>query len=266
MRSTSSFFHLSFYILLALAIASITACSHISEDERLIYVKPAAVARQVLIEDFTGQRCVNCPNAHDEIAQLQQQYGEAVIAVSIHAGPLAFYSNARMLGLRTETGDAYYDHWQLEYLPVGLIDRSAPLDYASWSAKVREELQKTAPVNITLSATKIADSIEIQTTVQGANGDTDGHLQLWIIEDSITAMQLMPDGTANAAYVHNHVFRTAVNGPWGETLSVKEGELEERNHKLPIDSTWNALQLSVVAFVYDDNDVQQVVKERLKVQ
>ena len=40
-------------------IVALMACSHIDEDERLIYVKPVAASRNVLIEDFTGQRCVN---------------------------------------------------------------------------------------------------------------------------------------------------------------------------------------------------------------
>lgn len=49
----------------------LASCSNIAEDERYIYVKPAEVKRSVLIEDFTGQRCINCPNANDEIATLQ---------------------------------------------------------------------------------------------------------------------------------------------------------------------------------------------------
>ena len=72
------------YITLLLATLLMQACGDIAEEDRLIYVKPAAVERSVLIEDFTGQRCVNCPNAADEIAKLHEQYGDAIIAVSIH--------------------------------------------------------------------------------------------------------------------------------------------------------------------------------------
>ena len=60
----------------------LVACDNIPEDERLVYVKPAPVARTVLIEDFTGQRCVNCPNATEAIEALIEQYGDTgVIAV-----------------------------------------------------------------------------------------------------------------------------------------------------------------------------------------
>ena len=59
------------------AVMLLASCDNISEDERFIYVKPADVKRRVLIEDFTGQRCVNCPAAHEEIDRLQEQYGDS---------------------------------------------------------------------------------------------------------------------------------------------------------------------------------------------
>ena len=79
------------HIFAALATLAFVACSHIDEEDRLIYVKPAAAQRCVLLEDFTGQRCINCPKANDEIHALQEQYGaDTVIAVAIHSGPLGF--------------------------------------------------------------------------------------------------------------------------------------------------------------------------------
>ena len=58
------------YITFLLAALFLASCSHIDEDERLIYVKPAPVERSVLIEDFTGQMCINCPLATQEIEKL----------------------------------------------------------------------------------------------------------------------------------------------------------------------------------------------------
>ena len=70
------------FVIVALACFMLTGCDEVSESDRLIYVKPAEVSRAVLIEDFTGQRCINCPNAADEISRLQEEYGEdKVIAV-----------------------------------------------------------------------------------------------------------------------------------------------------------------------------------------
>ena len=251
------------YILLLLTALMMSACSHIDEDERLIYVKPAAVSRCVLLEDFTGQRCVNCPTAAEEIEKLIEQYGEdTIIAVSIHSGPLGLRPPA---GLMTDVGNEYYNHWNLEYQPVGLIDRGAPAEYTSWGTLIREELQKTAPVEIELDAS-VNDNLQlsIHTSVKGVDGNIQGKLQLWIVEDSITAAQRMPDGTTNKNYIHRHVFRAAVNGEWGEDITVNEGYTEERDHSFPIDNGWIPDNLAVIAFVYNGNGVLQVTRVKLQ--
>lgn len=250
------------YILLFLSALTAVACSHIDESERLIYVKPAEVKRHVLLEDFTGQRCVNCPKANDEIKALQEAYGEYnVVAVGIHSGPLGFHSTDKYVGLSTNTGDEYYNRWALDYQPVGLIDRGAPLEYTAWNARIHEELERPAPVDIDLVLDRRDDLLTIWAEVKGIDGTTVGKLQLWLTEDDVTAFQLMPDGTRNMEYVHQHVFRAAINGTWGEPVSVKEGETFETQHyQFTIPKDWNGDHLSVVAFVYNDQGVQQVKK------
>lgn len=245
-----------------IAAMLLAACSYIEEGERLIYVKPADVKRRVLLEDFTGQRCINCPKASDEIKALQEQYGEEnVIAVGIHSGPLGFHSTDKYMGLSTDTGDEYYSHWALDFQPVGLIDRGAPLEYTAWNARVREELAKSAPVDIDLVLDVKNDQLTIWADVRGVQGSTTGKLQLWLTEDNVTAFQLMPDGSRNMEYVHQHVFRTAVNGTWGEPVTVKEGETFTTQHySLTAQKGWNVENLSVVAFVYNDQGVLQAKK------
>ena len=255
------------YILTALATLAFVACSHIDEDDRLIYVEPTvpnnSVSRCVLLEDFTGQRCVNCPKANDEIHALQQQYGaDSVIAVAIHSGPLGFHTNAKFLGLSTDTGDEYYDHWGLEYQPVGLVNRHGAVNYTDWAATVKEELARPAPLTMEVEADIKGDKVDILLKMMGTDGTTTGKLQIWLLEDGITAMQLMPDGTANSGYVHNHVLRTPVNGTWGEDITLKEGEAKIVQHSQTLDPAWNPDQLSIVAFIYNDQGVQQAAKGR----
>jgi len=253
------------YILTAFVALAMTACSYIEEGDRLIYVKPAEVKRCVLLEDFTGQRCINCPKASDEIKALQEQYGvDNVIAVGIHSGPLGFHSTDKYVGLSTDTGDEYYDHWALDYQPVGLIDRGGPLEYTAWNARIREELAKAAPVNIDLMLDVQNDQLTIWAEVMGMEGTTTGKLQLWLTEDDVIAFQLMPDGTRNMEYVHQHVFRAAVNGTWGEPVSVKEGEtFTTQRYTFTVPKDWNVDHLSVVAFVYSDQGVLQAQKIKI---
>lgn len=250
-----------FLLLLA---STAWACSHIDDGEQLIYVKPEPAKRVVLLEDFTGQRCVNCPKGTEVIEQLQQTYGDSVIiAVGIHGGPLGFSGNDHQVGLATDIGNEYYDYWHLEYQPVGLVNRLGAVDYTDWAKVVKEELAKTALLHMSLAATLSDGQIQIHLSEYGIDGQITGKLQVWLLEDQITAMQLMPDGTANTDYVHNHVLRAAVNGAWGEDFTIGEAERKEQRLTQILDGTWNSQHLSVVAFVYNDEGVLQAVKAKV---
>lgn len=244
----------------------LASCSSIDEDERFTYVRPANVSRAVLLEDFTGQRCVNCPNANDVIHQLQEQYGDSnVIAVGIHSGPLGFKGNARSLGLATDLGDTYYSHFGAEYQPVGMVNRHGLVDYTAWTAAVTQALQDTATVEINLTADY--DSTSRQATVVGnvlaLDNNVSGHLQLWVIEDSITAMQSMPNGSVNRTYVHNHVLRAAVNGDWGSDITIPATQSQSFAYEYVLPESYVADHCSFVAFVYDDSGVLQAAKVKI---
>ena len=262
------------------------ACSYVDEADRLAVVNvverdtisaPDTISpldpftpqgRHVLIEDFTGQNCVNCPNATDLIAQLQDMHGhDRIIAVGIHSGPLGVKPSKSPEGLATDLGDTYYNYWQIEMQPYGVINRSdGPLSTDWWTAKVNWDLSDEQPdpsLNIWLKASVGDDrKLNIETTL-AAFGHAAGKLQLWIVEDGITAFQKMPDGTTKKDYTHNHVLRDAVNGTWGEELKMEGGELKTVNHSYAIPQAWHIDNLNVVAFVYNDEKVIQATRGKL---
>jgi len=257
----------------------LAACDYIAEDERLIYdpimsdvnmddnkddEQPKLTKRVVLLEDFTGQRCSNCPTATNVIEQLQKACGDALVAVAIHGGDQALFSNAKIIGLRTEMADEYYNYWKLQYKPVGLINRHSPIKPDFWATAVKEELTKPAPLRLEGTAVLAGEEVSIHLKAEGTDGTVTGKLQVWLLEDGIQTLQLMPDGTANQTYTHNHVLRTAVNGTWGEDCIIKEAETSEWTMSQALEPDWNREQLSIVAFVYDDSGVQQTVKIKVE--
>ena len=254
---------LSFIICLFSFSVALLSCDHIAEGDELIRVKQEPAQRVVLLEDFTGQRCVNCPLGSEVIEQLQEAYGDHVVAVGIHGGPLGFKGNAKNVGLATDLGDEYYNHWNLEYQPVGLVDRHGAVNYSDWAKAVKEELAKTSAIDLKLDAVLKDGTINIAVEATGKEGTVSGKLQVWVLEDGITAMQMMPDGSTNREYVHNHVFRTAVNGSWGETFTINEAEMVKQTYTQAVDASWNTANLSVVAFVYNGDGVEQVVKGKV---
>lgn len=254
----------------AMAMAA-ASCSNIDEEDRLIYVKPAEVGRAVLIEDLTGQRCINCPTGTDIINGIIQTYGEDnVIAVGIHSGPLGFTGNSKRVGLMTDTGDEYYTYWANGTnlgQPSAIFNRKkGPSDNLNnWAAEVGLIISEKANLSIDITNAYDAKKRELTTKVGafGVNGTVNGKLQVWIVEDGIKAMQMMPDGSANQEYIHNHVFRAAVNGTWGEEVTVKEGETTSKDYSYVLPETWNADNISVVAFVYNGKGVENVAKKHI---
>lgn len=254
----------------AMAMAA-ASCSNIDEGDRLIYVKPAEVGRAVLIEDLTGQRCNNCPTGTDIINGIIETYGEDnVIAVGIHCGSLGFAGNSKRVGLKTDTGDDYYKYWangtHLGQPSVIFNRKIGPSDnFNNWAAEVGLIISEKANLSIDIANAYDAKKRELTTKVGafGVNGTVNGKLQVWIVEDGIKAFQLMPDGSANQEYVHNHVFRAAVNGTWGEEVTVKEGETTTKDYSYVLPETWNAENISVVAFVYNGNGVENVAKKHI---
>lgn len=254
----------------AMAMAA-ASCSNIDEGDRLIYVKPAEVGRAVLIEDLTGQRCINCPTGTDIINGIIQTYGEDnVIAVGIHSGPLGFTGNSKRVGLMTDTGDEYYTYWANGTnlgQPSAIFNRKkGPSDNLNnWAAEVGLIISEKANLSIDITNAYDAKKRELTTKVGafGVNGTVNGKLQVWIVEDGIKAMQMMPDGSANQEYIHNHVFRAAVNGTWGEEVTVKKGETTSKDYSYVLPETWNADNISVVAFVYNGKGVENVAKKHI---
>lgn len=251
------------YSLFGASALLMAACNEIDSDDRFIYVEPAEVARKVLIEDFTGQKCINCPAAIDNIEMMMQQYGEEnVIAVGIHSGPFGMTSTSKFLGLKTDTGQEYYDYWKVESQPSGLINRIGGVKLVpDWQGSVATEIQKKAPVNIALANSYNEDTRELQVNVDmTALEDISGKLQLWIIEDNIVAVQLFPGNERVDNYNHMHVFRAAINGTWGEDVAIASGKTLQKTASIKLADDWKAENVSVVAFVYNNSGVQQVEK------
>lgn len=259
--------------------ALLTACSQIDGDERLIYVSNSygtddtlpVVYRAALIEDYTAQYCVNCPNAADEIEKLIQMFGgDKVVAVGVHGGPLAHKGGKRgndMMPLCTTMGDSLYDHWQIEAQPIGYINRTEFATHDLWIGMVREQINKTARVAMEIENSYQAVTNSIAVTVKSMGlEDLSLRLNVWLTEDDIVSPQMMPDGKANVNYRHNHVFRTSATGMWGIPITVKKGEMTQNTFTIPLKDDWDPQNISVVAFCNhkageSGDDVEQAVKK-----
>lgn len=259
--------NLIYGVSLSVAALAFVACDNVEEGDRFIYVEPAEVAKRVLLEDFTGQRCVNCPAAAELIETLQEEYGaDNVIAVGIYGGDLGAEYQGKKLPLYTDEGQWYYDHWGVTTQPAAMIDRRGGLlDTPSWPGAVYNSIQQKPSVMLEAECAydEVSRNVDIKVAVDGLD-DVNGYLQVWLVEDSVVSLQFLSGVTQpDLEYVHNHVFRATVNGQTGDAISIATGDKAEREFKYNISSEWKPENMSVVTFVYDDSGVLQAAKAKV---
>jgi hypothetical protein len=252
--------------ILTIVAASLFACDTIDENERYVQLETIEAKRNVLLEEFTGQNCPNCPTAHETAAKLKEQYGEALITVSIHAGPFAFAEGTKSFPtFKTPEGDSYADAWGITTYPAGVINRtSGDTSYPDWATIIRDEIQKDAELDIELAATLNSDKTSVCiTTILKPLSDIEGSLQLWIAESGMISRQKNGSETIRE-YEHNHVYRASVNGVGGERVSLSSNVFNTLSHCIDVKENWNAENLSVIAFVYNNSGVLQVVESKIE--
>ena len=260
----------------------LVSCETIDEGERWTEPAPVEMKKNVLVEDFTGQNCVNCPNAADLLHDLlATTMGEHIVAVGVHGGALSLNVNKTAMGLATEQGDEYNTHWGVQSWPAGMIDRTdgngnvgRTCDFTSWSSAIVGQLSKDLLVDLDASTTFDAETrqLHIDVTAEATEGNSlsaDMKLTVWLTESNITGMQMMPDASRNMQYVHNHVLRDVISAPYGDAMTIESNRATcSYSHTIPTNygkATAARYEvkpenMAVVAFVTDKNgEVLQVV-------
>ena len=221
-----------------LALLLLVGCDAVERPDRW-REDPAPIVprRNVLLVDFTGQRCSNCPAAADLLRSLTAgPAGARIIAVSVHGGALALSTDASPRGLagpdaRRLTDEAHVSSW-----PQGTVDRPVGgtlLRPSAWNAALAERLALAADADAAAQQSLVADAhVALATrtlsytlrprhlTDAAGRADAETYLHLWLVEDSITAPQTLADGTERADYLHRHVLRLDLTGPSAHRLAA----------------------------------------------
>ena len=261
-------------------LASLFSCSGINGDDRFIETRIDTIPlrpegdemvfkQAVLVEEFTGQKCVNCPLAAEEVEKTVETYGESyVIQVAIHSPLKGLGSTTKFLTPISQT------YWNAmcsgeSSLPVARINRGAlNREYLSWNTEVSKLVAKDCDVamNMKTSFDEAANTTHIQVKMLSKSGKT-AKMQLWLLENGIVAAQSYKGYDEPIKdFVHNHVLREAINGDWGEDVSIGTGTdtlMLEKDYVIP--SAYVAKNCDVVAFVYNNNGVLQAKKTKISV-
>lgn len=237
----------------------LVACDNVSENERLIYVEPAAVNTAVLVEEFSGQQCINCPDGAEKLEELEKQYGEALVVITYHGGDQSINPGEYedVVGLGTEYGELMEKEYRINGKPCIVVNgKTINNTVLTWATDIAEASKRISDVSLTGEAFYDAASATIQIQITGAcNSKYDGALQVVLTESGIVAPQMLPDNTADDHYVHNNVLRATVNGTAGEPFSVSGKDIEgvSKTYTVPVQADWQPTHMHVVAYVKNGN-------------
>lgn len=272
-------------ILAALSIGTLAISSCHEKGPNIIYsvapktdttyvvtTVPAAEPHNVLIENFTGATCSNCPAAHELINTLGTTYPGRINAISLFVNdfpqavpPTGFHTDFRTV-LATNIESSVFQ--SLLAMPIAGIDR-LPVGQAAdqrpyqcyrdvWSGIVATQLNVADSINMDLSSTFDATTrkatIKLKVTyVQPVS--TPQNFSIAVLEDGFVDIQEFPTGY-DSFYHFNDVLRGMVTtGALGDALlpsiTTKEaGRVYEATYNYNVDAGWNAANCRLIAFVH----------------
>lgn len=245
-------------------IFAVSSCNKVKEP----YINEVELKSDkiILLEDYTGVKCVNCPKAAEIAHDLQTKFPKNLIVLGVHAGSLAMpFTNSE--DFRTEAGNAWWDFFGFASNPIGTINRTkkgSTYGYSKegWATAISDILtsEEALPVKVKIQPI-IYDTAtrEIEVKVKSTfltEMEGDFYLFACIMEDSIVGKQLV-EGGVNNDYIHRHVLRKAINGSWGEQIfkGITEDDFEISTElTATLDDNFNDKQCYVISYVYDRND------------
>ncbi len=229
--------------------------------------------RQVLIEEFTGVRCVNCPAGTQAIQSLLGIHGERLVAVSIHAGFFSPPYTQSLYDFRTPQGNSILSYvGEPLGFPTAVVNRKLfsgeqdlQLGQSQWAGFISEELAVAPSVKIAITpefndVTRVLKA-DIDLFIEENITESDVRLSVLITENGIVDYQLTPEGL-KADYVHLHVLRGMMTNYDGNPLTepLVDGAEISRSYTLTLPDGWVADNCHVVAFVHLGGGSKEVLQ------
>lgn len=262
----------------------LNACDVIEPPYEKNYVPPqdtGTYIRNILLEEYTGFRCGNCPRAAELAASLHEFYGDRIVVMRVHAGGYAIPKGTKYTyDFRNPDGNIYDTFFGNSKAgnPNGLISRYGyPGNHiyseSKWDGVIQQLIATKPMMTIELEAEGDETTREIVINYKIKyleNGKPNHNICLLVLEDSIIAYQtdyrLTPQDIPD--YVHMHILRGAVNGTWGEPLNeagiaVDDTFEKQIQYKIPEGKDWKMKDLSILAYVHDNGATYEVYQVQL---
>ena len=215
--------------------------------------------KRVLIEDYTGTWCGNCPRVAYAIEQAMDQ-SDKVVPVAIHNGidPYNFLGIGPLKDL-ISPNDALQ-------LPQSRLNRTTTWTYPE-PVFLQDAINLTGNncgLGLAMNSTVANGTINLNVSMKFAQDYANIKLVVLVLEsqlihDQTNYTNYFGPGTTPtfANYVHNHVLRVPLTDIMGDAIngSTTLGQTITKNYTLAIPSeVSNAANMSFVAFIVDQDN------------
>jgi hypothetical protein len=271
-------------VLVILSVVLVASCDKLDQpfaEEKEITIDTNK--RKILLEDYTGMKCVNCPAATADAEALADLYKGQVILMTVHAG---YFSEPDASGnystdYRVEEGVSWFNDFMLISNPMGMVNRTPyngkqAIGSDSWAEAVGNIAQVNEVASITIQTEYTPKNRQyITTTIETKfHEELAGayNLSVCILEDSIVGWQKNNDPLVGPVpdienYVFNDMLRAVLNGTYGEQVTnvVDTALTYSNSYFYTISENWDPAHLSLVAFIFNSEtkEIIQVEKQQL---
>ena len=265
------------FFLIAFCAFVVASCSDWECDVEIPKDRTIESDRIVLIEEFTGASCVNCPAGSEEVEHLLQLYPANLVAIGVHSNFLAGPAKAGDSVLITPGANAiesYLGTWFGK--PEASINRRKFSDQnytrittavSTWRGYVEELLNEEQNAELSISRNFDAQTRLLEITVTGTllkahNGPL--HCHVGITESGIVAAQKSNSGLIDP-YTHNHVLRKLLSHVEGDVLEanpqIGTSYSKKYSFALPPKTTWwDEDNCDIFAFVSGDKSNKEILQ------
>jgi len=260
------------------------SCDKVSNPAQISEIKPNT--RKVLLEDYTGHQCGNCPNAAKVAEQLEKKYGDKLVVIAVHAGFFTKINTEFVTSYTCQAGndwDAPTGGFGISAAgnPNGMVNRKNYADNGiiqketKWATTISLAANDIEYCDLFVTTSYNATTRKLNTNIKTKFRRSYGNntkLCVVLTEDSIIGKQ--KDYTQNPDVIDDyefmHMLRGSINGSWGENL--KNAPIKYQDSVMTsypnfvLDTKFKDKNISVVAFVYDatTREVLQVEKVKIK--
>lgn len=242
--------------------------------------------RNLVIEEFTTEQCVNCPYGASQLnPAIEAADHSRVFAVCHHSG---YYTDWLTGTWDSDITYLLFGGSGSTFAPAVMYNRNSGIWEGTGSkvlgvvgsvfetnvitAMINKKLEEKANAELTMSVAPNADKTQVTVTVSGRCNDAYDKaaslLTLYVTEDNVKAQS--QSGATSYPYYHQHVIRYN-NSSWGESVAWNDDNTFTKTFNIDLKTSWAKDQLAFVAFLneydktnYDNCKIENSIGQKFE--